>query len=254
MNLYLSACFVYAALSASISSPSSGTMVPPTDELKPFQIAKALRGAVADNGGCQINACFAFQASRFILRADYETQKTVVDIVSRVIGSDPAAQIAAVQYAAANSEISPLSSDVHQFIVELKAARQSSKNESFIGGAIIYCADQIRTSPDDVNKMVLLGDGQNTIGFEPLPRAEVFRELGGEVFVVGIGCNMNLGNLEEVVNGSDSNLILIEKGMQEQNNYLANVVVQLVSGLCGISNDTLKASLGNKFVANDRFM
>lgn len=243
MIVLVAACFVYAAVFASASSPSSGTVVSRMGELTPFQIATALRGVVAENGGCKINACFAVQASRFVLLTDYETQKRIVSVVSRVVLADPGAQVAAVQYAAANSAISPLTSNVSQIIQGLNAARRSLENESFIGGAILYCADQVRNSPDDVNKMVLFGDGQNTLGFEPFPRAEVFRELGGEVFVFAIGRNVDLEALKQILDGNDSNLITIEDGEQNRNKFLINGVVQLVSGLCGISDEVLNASL-----------
>lgn len=241
MNSFFAASVVLALVFATLSSPSSGTTVRSTSNLTNLQIVRALSKAVRDNGACKINACFALQGSRFIPAQIYIIQKMIVSIVARVVVSGSSAQVAAVQYSAANSAISPLTRNATQLVQNLSSSNRGKLRESFIGGAILYCADQIRAFPDDTNKMVLLGNGQNTLGFDPFSRADVFRRLGGEIFAVGIGPRLNEQTLLKIVDGDDSNLFVIRGRNRDE--VVIDTIVGLVSGLCGISKRTLEDSL-----------
>lgn len=235
MNIIIKAFILLAAIG--LEAPSHASAQVDGSSSSGHQAIQILRKRVRENGGCNVNLCFALDGSGSVSPKEFGAAKMIVSLVSRVITVDEKARLSAVQYAAANTAISPLTRNVKEFLQNVDDARRSSEEESFIGGGILYCADQIRAFPDGSNKLVLLGDGQNTLGFDPFDRADTFRELGGEIFAVGIG-NVDKSVLRRILKGNVDNLILFD--VNDEGKSIVDVVVDAVSGICDVDKPVLE--------------
>lgn len=192
-----------------------------------------LQEMVTENGGCKVNLCFALEGSRSISGEEFKAQKRIVRDIARVISADKNARLAAVQYGVSNIPISPITDESEDFLKKLNNSRRAGAEKTFIGAGILYCADQIRAFPEDANSMVLLGEGRNSLGADPIDRADTFRELGGEVFAIAVG-DADVEALKLIVGKSADNLLILDENDNGKSEIA--VVSDLVRAVCGIKN------------------
>lgn len=227
--LLLASCF--AVVLQAIAQDITGTG-------KTSQVIQNLRKQVRLNGSCKINLCFALDGNTS--SEEFGVQRRIVSLVSRVVTVDDSARLSAVRYSASNIPISPLTDDADKFLKSVNDARRSDTKKTFIGGGILYCADQIRAFPDDSNWLLLLGDGRNTLGIDPVERADTFRELGGDILAIGIG-NADVGVLRRIVDG-DKDKVLLFDVEEDDRKSIIDLVVNVVAGVCGIKKTLLETT------------
>lgn len=145
-----------------------------------------LRKRIEAAGGCNGNICFAIDGSGAIGAKEFRNEKDFVLDVASVIAVDQPAELAAAQYSTAVSAIHPLTADVASFILAVENTTQL-EGQSFVVGGINYCFSQLWSRRDEAIHIVLLGDGKSSIGSDAVSRANLFRQIGGDVSVVAAG-------------------------------------------------------------------
>ena len=153
--------------------------------LTPAQ-AEKLRQRVRAAGGCNANVCFAIDGSGSMPPAEFQAEKNfVLDLIS-IIAVDKPVEVSAVQYATANTAISPLTVDIEGFNLNVQKTKQM-KGKSFLVGGVNYCFAQLFRRRSEAIKIIMLGDGESNIGGDAVKRANLFRAIGGDLSVVAAG-------------------------------------------------------------------
>lgn len=194
----------------------------------PTASRKTVQEIIKENGGCNVNLCFALDGSGSISFDEYELEKNFVLQVVVALAGNPR-EVAAVQYGLDNLPISPLTDDISQFLLAVNADLRASAPVTFIAGGIAYCQRQLRNMDNDANKIVVIGDGRSNFGGNPVPLADTFRTTGGEICSVGIDFDdTKIQTLIGIANGSE-NVFTVQ-------NYqgLFDIIDPLVLQICGI--------------------
>lgn len=186
---------------------------------------RALAQNVRDRG-CDVNLCFALQGDDFITEYEFEAQKNFVDLIVAILTTDQPGNFCAVQYGRTTKAISPLTKNKLQFLNRLDSASQVGGLNTNIASALGYTGFQLRARVEDANKIIILGDGLETIGFPPRRIARQIRSEGIRICAVAVG-GFDTTALEDIT--GDPNLVL----EIDQFFDLAEIVVGLVSDVCG---------------------
>eukprot|EP00171_Calliarthron_tuberculosum_P008013 IDg8013t1 len=126
-----------------------------------------LQDEIIANGGCNLNLCYGLDGSNLISDTDYELQRFFVQLVAATIAIDPRTKMSAYQYGLRLRRISEYTSDIDQFLINLEdAKRNPTLSRSFLAPALFQCQRDFRASPEDANKIVLIGDGNTNYGSE----------------------------------------------------------------------------------------
>lgn len=190
---------------------------------------KRLEKEIIANGGCNANVCFAIDGSGSVGQAGFDAEKQFVfDIVS-IINVDEPVEIAATQYGAANSAISPLTFNSADFNVALNGATFLNAGFTQIRGGLLYCFNQLRKRKGDANKIVLLGDGRANLGGNPVPIANLFRKrTGGQICAVGVRYQ-DTQSLLDIVGGDPKKVLTVDDFFE-----LKDIIDELVVQICGL--------------------
>lgn len=187
---------------------------------------RALRQNVVDNG-CEVNLCFALQGDDFITDVEFDAQKNFVDLIVAILTTDEPGNYCAVQYGRTTGPISNLTSDKIEFLNRVASTNRVGGLETNIAAALGYTGFQLRPRVEDSNKIILLGDGLETIGFAPRKIAEIIREEGTGICAVAVG-GFSTEALEDIT--GDPNLIFeIDEFFD-----LGEVVVGFVNDICDL--------------------
>lgn len=188
---------------------------------------RALRQNVRDTG-CDVNLCFALQGDEFITDEDFEDQKNFVDLMVAILTTDKPGNYCAVQYGLTTKHIHKLSGEKRNFLKDVrKAQRVGGDLETNIAAALGYTGFQLISREEDANKIIILGDGLESIGFAPKRIAKVVRARGVDICAVAVG-GFSTVALQDIV-GGDLNKIFTIDGFFE----LAEVVYGFVNDVCG---------------------
>ncbi|KAI0557415.1 collagen alpha-6(VI) chain [Gracilaria domingensis] len=184
--------------------------------------------------GCSVNLCFAVDTSGSVNQTEFNLEKEFLMDISAIVGSDSRSKLAAGQYGARTYRISSLTSDPEVFNLRVRNAVFQHDPYTSVGSGIVYCdrvlRREARTNPDanHANKMVVLGDGRNNLGGDPIRRANTFRErAGGVVSTVGVGFQ-DRSALADIA-GSEDRVFAINDYVE-----LSFVLDDLVFDICGI--------------------
>lgn len=195
-------------------------------KLKYQATVRAAMSQVRDNG-CGVNVCFAIDTSGSVSAEEFDQEKFFIQDITNIIGVDPRAKFAAAQYGVRSYSISSLTAAVGQFNLDVEAAAFQNDPATSVGAGIVFCDRQLRRMSGDTNKVVVIGDGRNNLGGDPVRRANNFRQrANGEVCTVGIGFQ-NTKALEEIANGSER-VLAIDDYVE-----LSFIIEDLVSQICG---------------------
>lgn len=186
---------------------------------------RALAQNVRDKG-CDVNLCFALQGDDFVTDYEFETQKNFVDLMVAILTTDQPANFCAVQYGRTTKAISPLTKNKNRFLRKLDRATRVGGLDTNIAAALGYTGFQLRARTEDAKKLIILGDGLETIGFRPRRIAKRIRSEGTRICAVAVG-GFDTEALEDIT--GDPNLVLKIDEFFE----LAEIVVGLVSDVCG---------------------
>ncbi|KAI0558484.1 von Willebrand factor A-like protein [Gracilaria domingensis] len=185
------------------------------------------------NSGCPAKVCFAIDGSASLSIEDFRLQKEfVMDIVS-IIATDYTVRFAGVQYGIDNIPISPLISNDAEFLERVNATIFQSASRTFMGAGIVYCdfeldVDDALTAP---TKIVVIGDGRDNFGGDPVRRARNFKEYYGDVAALStVGVEFgDTSRLDEIAAAGGGRVFAVT-------NYrrLSRRVIDLVRDVCGI--------------------
>lgn len=187
---------------------------------------RALTQNVRDSG-CEVNLCFALQGDHFITKEEFQAQKDFVDLIVAILTTDEPGNFCAVQYGRTTRRISPLTKFKIKFLNKVANAVQVGGLQTNIAAALGYTGFQLRPRQEDANKIIILGDGLDTIGFRPRFIARKIRKEGIRICAVAVG-GFSTKALKSIT--GDSNLIFEIDSFFD----LAEVVVGFVNDVCGL--------------------
>lgn len=184
---------------------------------------RVLRRKVAADG-CPVNLCFAIDGSASVKPKDYNTQKNFINLIASIV-SEEAKEMCAVQYSTGTVAITPLISNRLEFLNKVKESEQDFGITN-LGAGIGYPILQLRTKPEQSNKIVFLGNGLSNIGaFAPLV-SRSFLASGGSITGVTVGFS-DFSDLEAVTGGK-KNLIRLDSFQQ-----LIDITKVIIYQTCG---------------------
>lgn len=189
---------------------------------------RALRQNVRDRG-CDINLCFAIDGSGSVTPAQFQKQKDFVDLIINILTTDEPGNFCAVQYGTSLRSISPLTRRKNRFVRKLDRSRQVG-GLSNIAGALGYTGFQLRPRKEDANKLIVLGDGFNSIGFEPRKVARQVLEEGISICAVAVG-ESDVEGLNAIT-GDPGRVVRLNDFFD-----LGEIVVDVVNDACGFYAD-----------------
>ena len=163
-----------------------------------------------DPSSCVVNLCFAIDGSASISDAQYNQQKSFVASVVKKLTKENKAGFAAVQYGVANIAISPFTEDETEFLQLVETSERKGATQTFVLSGINYCFSQLFRRTGALNSIVMLGDGERNFGGDPVDRADLFRETGGEVSAVAIGASPNVAALKAIAGKRTSKFFRIK--------------------------------------------
>lgn len=193
------------------------------------EILKQLRGLrqrVRDTG-CDVNMCFAFQGDDFISDEEFEDQKNFADLLIAILTTDMPGNYCAVQYGLTTKAISPLIGDKLKFLESLRKAKRVGGFDTNIAAALGYTGFQLRPRTEDANKIIILGDGLESVGFAPIEIAKRIRKQGTNICAVAIG-GYSTDSLLKIVGEDENKIVEIDYFFE-----LAEVINGLVFDVCG---------------------
>lgn len=186
---------------------------------------RALSQNVHDRG-CDVNLCFALQGDNFITDVEFQAQKDFVDLIVAILTTDEPGNFCAVQYGRTNGLISPLTADRIKFLDRVASAERVGGLHTNLAAALGYTGFQLLPRAEDANKIIILGDGLDTIGFRPRRVARKLMKKNIRICAVAVGGFSTLA-LQSIT--GDPNLIF----EIDQFFDLAEVVVGFVNDVCG---------------------
>lgn len=197
-------------------------------ETRPAVLKKlrALRQNVRDNG-CDVNLCFALQGDDFITDKEFQEQKDFVDLMVAILTTDEPGNYCAVQYGRTTYRISPLTFKKGEFLRKIQQTKKIGGLNTNIAGALAYTGFQLRPRTEDANKIIILGDGLESVGFRPKRIAKRIRKEGIDISAVAVG-GASYPALKEIVGYNKNKVLEIDEFFE-----LAEIVVGLVTDVCG---------------------
>lgn len=189
--------------------------------------------AFAKSNGCNLNVCFALDGSNSVGRRNYELQKQFVLLIAAIIGADEDSAFAAVQYGVPMERISAIERDASRFLERVRLSNFRNSNRVLLAGGLSFCTTIFRTRTDEVNKIVVLGDGQSKFGgrggpLGPVGVAKTFRDLspGNSVCAVAVGFEEKPQLFLDVV-GNNPRLVIRADGWPTVLNKARTLVRQI---------------------------
>lgn len=204
----------------------------PFIEYVPAPILKDLRAARQNvvKNGCPVNLCFALQGDTFITDRQFQRQKEFIELIVAITTTDDRGNFCAAQYGRSTTAISPLTKKRFEFLDALDATSKLGNgirgSQTNIAAALAYTGFQVRTRVADPKKVILFGDGVETIGGQPRRVARKIESEGTEICAVAVGSSKSISDLEDIV-GDPTRVFRI-------NDYfdLAEIVVATVNQVC----------------------
>lgn len=223
-------CNTHGSLVVGINSLASNPLVRNSSDPDLLRRLRALAQDVQDNG-CSVNLCFALQGDGFITEQEFSDQRNFVELLVAILTTDQPGGLCAVQYGETTFPISPLTDDRINFIRRLRNVSQVGGIESDISGALAYGGFQLRAQEGDANKLILFGDGFETVNAAPEFIAQSVRRDGTDICAVAVGL-FSVAELTKIT--GDPNRVL---GIGEFFN-MAEIVDTLVRQVCNLNMDS----------------
>lgn len=189
-----------------------------------LQELRALRQNVVDNG-CDINLCFAIDGSGSVTPAQFQKQKDFVDLIVNILTTDEPGNFCAVQYGTSLKAISPLTKKRNRFLKKLQRSKQVG-GLSNVAGGLGYTGFQLRPRVEDANKVIILGDGFDSIGFRPKVVATQILEDDVDICAVAVGISDVEGL--NAITGDPGRVVRLKDFFD-----LGEIVVDVVNDACG---------------------
>ena len=154
---------------------------PPRDKLQ--ETIHELRQHVARNGCKAKNFCFALQSTSSSGNKYFNIQKWFMVSAARILYGDDKATLSAVRYGTISTTISMTTADESKFTRSVTSSAFDAAESSSLRSPIVACDSLLYDHRRRQNTvMVLLGDGSQNFGGDPVLASEGFRSRGGRVF------------------------------------------------------------------------
>lgn len=205
MKNTISAFLIAAIIALAAAAPADMK----TDTRLSRSVISSLQQKVRNEGGCNVNVCFAIDGSGSISKKEFDEEISFVLDTLAVIGADRLAGLAATQIGAVSSPISSLTFDVAAFKNALLETRFLGAESSNIRDALSFCVTELLEDTSGPKKIVVLTDGRANVGGDPAQVANSFRAAGGEVCAVGVGLR-DEPSLLKLVGGRSERVLAID--------------------------------------------
>jgi len=194
-------------------------------------MVEELREEIVAQGTCNANVCFALDGSRRISSTNYRRVQDFVQLVTAIVGVDTRAAFAAVQYGRRIRPISRLTNDVDSFLKDVDNSVSLRARRSFLVDGLSFCIHELWPRTEDVNKIVILGDGRSPRGGNPVPLARRNRRPRGNMDICAVGVGFGNPRRLRRITGSSSRVLAIDGYFD-----LLDIIDQLVAEICGLDN------------------
>lgn len=159
---------------------------------------KAVAALRAKFSTCAANVCFAMDGSASISDQEYELQQSFVAAAVAILGGYANTKVAVVEYGGIIDPIFPLGTPNDFTLIDILTDTSLQSILTFVGPALGWCEKEFRKMPNAVQKMVILGDGQSSLGdigrfgftrfgAVGISRAFIRRSVGNDVCAAIIG-------------------------------------------------------------------
>lgn len=208
--------------------PEEWESIPLASSLDPDELRR-LRGLSQEvrRNGCPINLCFALQGGDYITDDEFRVQKEFAQIVTIIITAIRRSNFCAVQYATRNYEISELTRRTGRFFRRLDRADRAPGGERNVAAALGYTAFQLLPQERNPRKIIVMGDGQATLGFFPaFVSSSILNEDIG-ICAIPVGADQDAAALADITQSADR---VIQLGDFFS---LAGAIFEVVVDACG---------------------
>lgn len=113
---------------------------------------------------CAANVCFAMDGSASISGREYELQQSFVATAIAILGGYQGTKVAVVEYGGVIDPIVPLQTPSDLTLVDVILDTSLESVLTFVGAGLGWCVKEFRKDPQAVQKIVVLGDGQTSLG------------------------------------------------------------------------------------------
>lgn len=180
---------------------------------------------------CGLNVCFAVDGSGSIGADLFQTEKDFVGNLSTLLGLNSATQLAGTVYGVANENISLLTGNIEVFLEQVAAAAFPNAPATFLGAGLFFCVNELssQTVQQDINKIVLIGDGASDVSI-PFTPFENWRDgsPNNSACAVAAG-DADLNALQGITEDSD---LIVELSDPDAVSKVLQIIIGLVGEEC----------------------
>lgn len=146
---------------------------------------------------CDTNVCFVIDGTTDISPDYFEDQKQLIATVTRSLQKKAGVKrYAAIEYGTSTYVVTPFIDNWKDFIDIIEKAAQTNSRDPYLTGGINYCFSLLERQNSGDKVIVIIGSGRNTIGSNPVRRAQTFVQRGGKIVSVGVGEKQDMPTLK----------------------------------------------------------
>lgn len=189
----------------------------------------ALNEALSSIRKCNSNICFALDGSGSVNRTDFANARSFVQSVTNQLQLIPGnEQNSAVQFGKIAYPITLLTDDLEEFNILIEKVKFRGDSATSVGAGIVTC-DAILAlgTSSGPNRIVVITDGRNNFGGNPVGNADIFRNRNptNRVSAIGIG-NVN-GDILKMIAGTTGGVFTVRDYLE-----LFLIVNKIVRSVC----------------------
>ena len=153
---------------------------------------------------CNVNVCFVIDGSRAINVSDFRNAIEFTQAPIGIFASDRTVNFGAVQYGRNAYPIYPVSENTTAVLHALEGAKSKLDEKNSIAAGIAYCDSQLAKHQGALSRIVLVGNGRNYFGADPILAANKYtaRDPNGAVISVALGPDPHTGILQAIAAGN----------------------------------------------------
>jgi len=224
MNKFLSFCAIFAILSFTNAAPP----IPTSTKNSACTLTAIYQS------GCTANICFAIDGSGSVTFDEFRKAAVFAQDVSNTLAFFQDTEYAAVKFGVRSILLTFLTGAQEFNEVMEYANRVEGRNRfaTSVGAGIVSCNAILAERKGYPNKIVVITDGRNNFGGDPVRNANIFRSKypNGRISAIGIGNVTPAGlNILQGVAGSTGSVLTVADYVE-----LGQKVNELVCNVCEI--------------------
>lgn len=194
----------------SIISSIVKTYVPKQFQQEIETISSALYEQVKTSKSCRTDVCFTLESTSNITPSQFDLQKVFSALMGVIASADEKNRFSAVQYVNVTLAITPQTQDINGFVSAIESSVYINDTESNLVAALTYCASELLHSRQgNKQKIIALGTGSSTVGFEP---RFVYEQITSEgISFLGVSTGGQIRNLSPIVDTKSNPIIWLRK-------------------------------------------